>query len=236
MIFYGGTTVTGGGVLRKSMAAAGLQSLAFFGGDGISDDTFLATAGSMANGSYYTVAAPETSRLPGAREFVAEYRKRWGGNVGPYSANAFAATLIEVAAIEKAIQADGGKLPARAEILKNVAATKNFTAPIGKIGFDANGDTTAGILSLYRIENGKAAFIDQVFEGAGSGFLERRVWPHAHGMETAIDEVHVRRDRSRKVGSEVDHGVADVLGRDVVAQRRRGGDSVEDGLEASYLA
>jgi branched-chain amino acid transport system substrate-binding protein len=164
MVFYGGTTVTGGGVLRRKMADAGLQNVAFFGGDGISDATFLSTAGSMANGTYYTVAAPETSRLTSAAQFVAEYRRRWGGDVGPYSANAFAATWIEIAAIEKAIKADHGKMPTRAEVLDNVAATRNFPTPIGRVGFDASGDTTAGVLSLYKIENGKAKFVDQVFE------------------------------------------------------------------------
>ncbi len=56
-------------------------------------------------------------------------------------------------------------MPTRAEVLKNIAATKNFDSPIGKVGFDANGDTTAGILSLYKILDGKAQFVDQVTEG-----------------------------------------------------------------------
>jgi branched-chain amino acid transport system substrate-binding protein len=172
MVFYGGTTVTGGGVLRRKMADSGLQNVAFFGGDGISDDTFLSTAGGMANGTYYTVAAPETSRLTSAARFVAEYRTRWASDVGPYSANAFAATSIEIAAIEKAIKAERGKMPTRAEVLENVAATRNFPTPIGSVGFDANGDITAGVLSLYKIENGKAKFVDQVFERQ-SAFSQR---------------------------------------------------------------
>ena len=162
VVFYGGTTATGGGLLRKQMSDAGLKATPFIGGDGISDDEFFKTAGSMANNSYYTVAAPETSKLASATSFVAAYKKRWNTDVGPYSANAYAATNIEIAAISKAIVAAGNKMPARADVLKNVAATSGFASPIGTIGFNKFGDTTNPILSLYKITGGKATFVDQI--------------------------------------------------------------------------
>jgi branched-chain amino acid transport system substrate-binding protein len=165
LIFFGGTTVTGGGLLRKQMGDSALKSVTYFGGDGISDATFITTAGAMATNTYYTVAAPNPAKLPSAQAFIAAYKKAYNTDIGAYSANAYAATMIEIAAIEKALKSNGGKMPTRAEVLKNIAATKNFETPIGKIGFDANGDTTAGILSLYKITNGKAEFVDQVTEG-----------------------------------------------------------------------
>jgi ABC-type branched-subunit amino acid transport system substrate-binding protein len=61
----------------------------------------------------------------------------------------------------KALKENGGKAPTRAEVLKNVQAT-NLETPIGKVGFDANGDTTAPILSLYSIKDGKAVFENQI--------------------------------------------------------------------------
>ncbi len=163
MVFYGGTSVTGGGLLRKQMADVGMGTLPFFGGDGISDAEFLTTAGTSADGSYYTVAAPEASKLPSAKSFIAEYVKKYPGQaVGPYSANAYTIVAIEIAAIEKAIVADKNAMPTRAEVLANVAATKGFASPIGTVGFDADGDTTNPILSFYKIENGKAVFVDQI--------------------------------------------------------------------------
>ena len=76
---------------------------------------------------------------------------------------AFAATMIEIAAIEKAVKDDGGKLPTRADVLKNIAATQNFATPIGKIGFDGNGDTTNPILTLKRLmPGGKTVTIAQL--------------------------------------------------------------------------
>lgn len=162
VVFYGGTTATGGGLLRKQMADAGLKTTPFIGGDGISDAEFFKTAGDMANNSYYTVAAPETSKLASAATFVAAYKKRWNTDVGPYSANAYAAATLEIAAIEKAMAASGNKIPDRAAVLAAIAGTKSFASPIGTFGFDANGDTSNPILSLYKISGGKATFVDQI--------------------------------------------------------------------------
>ncbi|MBV8750824.1 MAG: hypothetical protein JO103_14050, partial [Candidatus Eremiobacteraeota bacterium] len=53
-------------------------------------------------------------------------------------------------------------MPTRADVLKNVAATTNFDSPIGKVGFDANGDTTSPILSLFKVQGGKRVTIDQI--------------------------------------------------------------------------
>ncbi len=66
-IFFGGTTSSGGGLVRKQMADVGLGSVAFIGGDGISDEEFIKETGSAADNSYYTVAAPETSKLATAK-------------------------------------------------------------------------------------------------------------------------------------------------------------------------
>ena len=162
VVFYGGTTSSGGGLLRKQMADVGMRGVPFVGGDGISDDEFLHTAGDMANNSYYTVAAPEAEKLPAARTFVATYVERWKSPVGAYSANAYTAANVEIAAIEKAIKKNGGAMPTRADVLRNVAATRDFDSPIGKVGFDARGDTTNPILTLREIKGGKPVYIGQV--------------------------------------------------------------------------
>ena len=161
-VFFGGNTSTGGGLLRRQMADVGMGSVAYLGGDGISDDEFEKVAGSTANGAYMTVAAPDASKLPSAKDFVAAYKARFNSDVGPYSANAYTAAKIEIAAIEKAIADNGGKMPTRADVLKNVASTTGFQSPIGTVGFDANGDTTSPVLSLNHVENGKRVVIDVI--------------------------------------------------------------------------
>jgi branched-chain amino acid transport system substrate-binding protein len=129
------------------------------GGDGIAD--IATVAGARADGTYYTVAAPNAEKLPSAAAFVKAYQAAYHQPVGPYSANAYASAQVAIAAIVAAISANGDKMPTRAQVLTQVAATKNLSTPIGEIGFDANGDVTEPVLSLYTIKNGASVFIDQ---------------------------------------------------------------------------
>jgi branched-chain amino acid transport system substrate-binding protein len=162
VVFFGGNTSTGGGLIRRQMADVGMAKTPYLGGDGISDDEFEKQAGDMANGAYMTTAAPDAAKLPSAKTFVDAYKARFKSDVGPYSANAYTAAKIEIAAIEKAISDNGGKMPTRADVLKNIAATTNFDSPIGKQGFDANGDTTAPILTLFKVQGGKRVTVDTI--------------------------------------------------------------------------
>ncbi len=162
VVFFGGTSSNGGGEIRKQMFDAGLSKVAYLGGDGISDQQFIKDAGVTADGSYYTLAAPNTQKLPSAQQFVKDYQKRWNSQVGPYSASAYAGTQIIIAAIVKAIKDNHNKMPTRAQVLKNVAATKNFDSPLGPIGFDKDGDSTSPVISFWTVKNGQQAFVDQV--------------------------------------------------------------------------
>ena len=160
VVFFGGVTSTGGGLIRKQMFSTGLGSVAFFGGDGLAD---LATvAGAQADGSYYTLAAPNAEKLPAAQAFIKAYRARYSADIGPYSANAYAAAQVAIGAIAAAIRKAGGKLPSRTSVVNAVAATNNLATPIGPISFDKNGDVTNPVLSLYGFKNGQSYFIRQI--------------------------------------------------------------------------
>jgi len=64
--------------------------------------------------------------------------------------------------IARSIVENGNKLPDRARVLAAVAKTDGLSTPIGKIGFDANGDVREPVLSLYAIKDGKSIFVDQI--------------------------------------------------------------------------
>jgi len=99
-VFFGGNTSTGGGLLRRQMGDVGMTATPFMGGDGISDTAeFVKQAGAMAQNVYYSFAAPDAEKLPTAKAFVTAYKARFNSEVGPYSAPAFAATQIIIAAI-----------------------------------------------------------------------------------------------------------------------------------------
>jgi len=165
MVFFGGTTASGGGILRKQMADTELARTPFFGGDGIGDAQFITDAGPGADRTYFTIAAADASKLPSAQTFIAAYKDRFKSDVGPYSANAYASAQVAIAAISAAISAAGNKMPTRDAVLRAVAATKNLDTPIGKISFDHNGDTTNPILSAYEIVGGKPVFRKQLAYG-----------------------------------------------------------------------
>jgi branched-chain amino acid transport system substrate-binding protein len=162
VVFFGGTTSTGGGLVRRQMGDVGMAKVGYMGGDGISDPEFLSTAGALADGSYFSVAAPDATKLASAKDFVAAYKARFKQDIGGYSASAYAATNVVIAAIAKAIAADGGKMPTRAEVLANVAATKNVASPIGQIGFDKDGDILSPALTLQKVEAGKVETVDVI--------------------------------------------------------------------------
>ena len=103
-VFFGGNTSTGGGLIRRQMGDVGMAQTPFLGGDGISDAEFEKQAGDAANGAYMTVASPDVTKIPAAKSFISAYQARFKSSVGPYSANAYTAAKIEIAAIEKALK------------------------------------------------------------------------------------------------------------------------------------
>jgi branched-chain amino acid transport system substrate-binding protein len=160
-IFFGGTTSTGGGLLRRQMGDVGMAKVTFLGGDGIADPEFETTAGPMADGTYYTVAAADATRLASARAFIAAYKARFHEDIGGYSASAYAAAQVALAGIASAIAANGGKPPTRDAVLTAVGHTSNFATPIGNITFNGAGDTQNPTLTLQRVSaGGKVSTVD----------------------------------------------------------------------------
>jgi branched-chain amino acid transport system substrate-binding protein len=159
LIFFGGTSSNGGGIIKKQMADSGLTSVKYMGGDGIVDAEFFTEAGSQAEGAYGSVAAPDPTKLDTAAKFVSDYKAAYGTDPGAYSANAFDAMNILLQAAKKAITDNGGKLPStsssfRDSVRKNVQATSSDGA-IGHTSFDTNGDTTNVLLTIFQAQGGK---------------------------------------------------------------------------------
>jgi branched-chain amino acid transport system substrate-binding protein len=153
-IFYGGTTSNGLALARKQMGDAGLN-IPFMGGDGIVEAEFTKVAQDAANGSYGTVAAVNAATLPEAAKFLADYKAKYNAEVGAYSANAYEAANIIIAAMKKATAAD------REAVRAAIAATKDYKGVIGTTSFDENGDTTNRWISIYEVKDAKWTFVDQ---------------------------------------------------------------------------
>lgn len=161
-IFFGGIVSTGGAVLRKQMADVGLGSVPYFGGDGLESPEYLPLAGPAAEGTYFTLIAPDVEHLPASRAFAAAYRARFGSPAGSYSPGGYAAALVAIDAVRRALRGHPGRLPTRDEVLARVAATDGLVTPVGPVAFDPNGDLRQPVISLYRIHDGRVEFVREV--------------------------------------------------------------------------
>ena len=159
-IYFGGITANNGCSIRAQMATFFGAATPYLGGDGIAEDpACVRAAGTNAAGVYATVPAVDPEQAPTAKSaiaaFKAEYRR--ASDYGPYTMLAYDATAVLYDALDRAIKAAGGKLPARAEVVARLAATTAFQGVTGTFGFDAAGDTTHRIVSIFESKSSDPA-------------------------------------------------------------------------------
>jgi len=108
-------------------------------------------AGANAVGMYATVAAAAPDIIPNAQPvieaFKAQYRN--ASDYSAYTIPAYDSAAILYGAVDRAITAAGGKLPARGDVVAQVAATSAFVGASGTFGFDSAGDTTLRVVSVF---------------------------------------------------------------------------------------
>ncbi|TAM92768.1 branched-chain amino acid ABC transporter substrate-binding protein [bacterium] len=163
-IYYGGVTSTGGALLRKQMTGSGFDpaKVPFVASDGIYDQAFVKIAGSEADNTYFTAAAPNITKMASAQEFIKAYRERYHSEPTAFAANAYVAAQVIVNATERAIASNHGQLPSRGDVLKHLRATKEFHSIVGVFGFDKNGDTTNPSMALWKIEHGTPTYLHAI--------------------------------------------------------------------------
>ena len=160
-VFYGGVTSSGGGLLRKAMILGGLN-VPLYAGDGLNDGngegSYIGIAGADAKNSYSAVAAIHD--IPDATAFAAAYSAEYNEQPGSYSASGYACAQVIIAAIEAAIAS--GTVTRESVRAAAVDPTASYETVLGPVGFDANGDTTQRVISLYKVKNGDWVFDKQV--------------------------------------------------------------------------
>lgn len=166
LIFFGGTSGDGCGLVRRDMGAAGLN-LPILGGDGCQDKKFItdANSGSKANqadGSQAT-SAPDVTKLSSSTSFYAAYAQRFASDPAPYndaknepySPYGYDAMNILIQAIKAALTSNGGQpLSDTTKFRDAVVSALRNTAWDGALGhttFDKNGDTTNTGFTLYKV-------------------------------------------------------------------------------------
>lgn len=122
-----------------------------FGGDGLFFvEDFIASANGAAEGSYVSFFAPDVASVTSAEAIVEAYQERYG-EIGPFGAPAYAATMVTLEAIQRA-QEDGDL--SRERVRAEIAATDQSDSILGiPITFDAQGDIAQASFFLYQVQD-----------------------------------------------------------------------------------
>src|SRR5881398_3313468 len=145
LIYFGGIYDQGAPFFKQAREK-GVKSK-FMGPDGMDSSDLAKIAGKNVVGMYYTSAAGPASALPKAKQFVEDFKKKFGKNPEPYAAEAYDATAIALKAIEAA--AKSGKM-SREDVATAVRKTKH-NGITGDIEFDAKGDRKKALYFVLQV-------------------------------------------------------------------------------------
>ena len=163
-IYLGATSATGGCIARGQMAGLFNPDIYYLGPDGIGDAQCLKDSGSMATGNMFaTQGVSDATQNPAAASIVAAYEAAYPGssNVGAYTFAGYDCAAILIDAIGRAIDANSGNSPTRAQVIKALSSTASFKGLTGTYTFDANGDPTHPTLQLQQVKSGAWTFVAQ---------------------------------------------------------------------------
>jgi branched-chain amino acid transport system substrate-binding protein len=124
------------------------------GGDGMHQASILTGAGFPATQSWYsTIAAPHMLDDAKVSAWLTKFQKRWNAVPSDYSITSYDAALVVLAAIETV--AKSGTSMDRVTVRDAIQAGKVDTLQ-GPVSFDANGDLSDHIVSVFQIQRDTA--------------------------------------------------------------------------------
>jgi branched-chain amino acid transport system substrate-binding protein len=134
LIYFGGIYDQGAPFFKQAREK-GVKAK-FLGPDGLDSSDLVKIAGKAVVGMYYTTAAAPASS-PQAKQFVADFKKKFGKNPEPYAAESYVASAIALKALESVVS--GGKAPNRDAVTAAVRKVK-YSGMTGTVEFDDKGD------------------------------------------------------------------------------------------------
>ncbi|HEV2475257.1 MAG TPA: branched-chain amino acid ABC transporter substrate-binding protein [Candidatus Dormibacteraeota bacterium] len=153
-VFVGGFSRNGACRIRAAMTGVFPAKTYFFSGDGIVDVDCLTDAGDAANDHLVgAVSARQPASVPASLRNLPR-----SGSDDAYVFAAYDCAEILVAAIDRAIKLNRGKIPTREQVVAAVAGTHDFKGLTGTFSFNANGDAANPAVSLYYVRNGTWTF------------------------------------------------------------------------------
>jgi len=154
LVYFGGITQNNAGQIAKDLKSADGDIL-FMGPDGIFEDAFVEAAGDAGEGSLATFGGIPPEKLTGkGKTFIANFTKKHG-KPSAYTAYAYDAAGIALAAIERCEKGDG---VTRSCVLDELFQTKDFEGALGTFSMTDTGDSTLATLTGLKVSKGAWTF------------------------------------------------------------------------------
>lgn len=149
LLYFGGDAQAGVKLVKQSYDI--IPNVMKAGGDGMYGPSILQGGGFPAvNGWYATVASPHMMEETKLAPFVQHFVAKTGHQPSDYSITAYDAASVVLDAIQRVAGAGGAVT--RAAVRDAIQATKLETLQ-GEVSFDANGDLTNRIVSIFQIQH-----------------------------------------------------------------------------------
>lgn len=150
-IIYGGHQPEASKLVQQ-MRGNGMNQM-FFSGDEVKNERFIDAAGEAAEGVYAT-GPRDTSNNPLFMQATREHVEAYNSEPGEFFMNAYSAALALFAAIEKAGSTEY-------DLIISALKSNQVDTPLGRIGFDDVGLPTGIGYSVYKVEDGGFAQVQE---------------------------------------------------------------------------
>lgn len=154
LVYFGGADSQAAPMV-KQMKSLGIKA-PLMGGEMVHTPTFLQIAGDAANGTVASLAGLPLDQMPGGKDYVEKYKKRFGEDVQTYSPYAYDGAMAMFTAMKKANSTDPAKY------LPFLAKTDMQAVTTSHLAYDAKGDLKNGGITLYKVVDGKWTTLQSV--------------------------------------------------------------------------
>jgi branched-chain amino acid transport system substrate-binding protein len=165
---WAGVTGENGVQVYKDVAKAA-PNAKLYGPDGVTEEAFSnpkkgGIPASVGARTKTTVATLGAKDLPGAGPILQKYKDKYKTQtVDPYAIYGYETMALALDVLKRA----GAQANDRAEVVKQLFATKDRDSVLGTYSIDANGDTSLTDYGLYVIKNGIPTYSKKIEASAG---------------------------------------------------------------------
>ncbi len=165
-IYAGATSATYGCLARAQSQGIFAPTTYYLGPDGIGDGQCIKDAGTtMGNDHLYaSQGVADANANPNAAATIAAYKAAHPNpsDTGAYTFAGYDCAAILIDAIDRAITANGGKLPSRQQVIDQMATTSQFKGLTGTYTLNAAGDPTTPALQIQQYKGGAWTTIQNI--------------------------------------------------------------------------